>query len=245
MRSIDAVRVLSDQNAASLKRTTIKEGLRAGTIFGVLSESTGISKAEFESFFKRPELFGLDSKLPSIEGYLFPATYTFEPGSSAQDILQTMVDRMSQEIAKFEIPADQVHRVLTLASVIQREVRTEADFYKASRVFLNRIEIGMALQSDATVSYGVDGNTASTSKADRANKNGYNTYLYPGLPIGPISAPGSMAIDSVLNPAEGKWLYFCTINLETGETVFSETYAEHGKAVARWLAWMKANPGYE
>lgn len=245
MRSLDAVRVLSDQSAASLKRTTIKEGIRASTMFEVLSESTGVPKAEFDSLFERPEVFGLDSSIPSIEGYLFPATYTFEPGSSAQQILQTMVARTKQEIAKFGIPAERVHEVLTLASIIQREVRVESDFYRASRVFLNRIDVGMALQSDATVSYGSNGNTVSTSKADRSNENGYNTYLYPGLPIGPISAPGSIAIDAALNPTDGKWLYFCTINLATGETVFSETYAEHGKAVALWLAWMKENPEYE
>lgn len=245
MRSLDAVRVLADQKSAAVKRTTIKEGLRANVIFSVLAESTGIPMAEFEALFKKPETFGLDSKLPSIEGYLFPATYNFAPGSSAKDVLQVMVERMNQEIAKFGIPEDKVHEVLTLASVVQKEARIEADFYKASRTFLNRIEDGMALQSDATVSYGVDGNTVSTSKADRSNKNGYNTYLYPGLPIGPISAPGSVAIDAALNPAEGKWFYFCTINLETGETVFSETFAQHEKAVALWQAWMRENPGYE
>lgn len=245
MRSIDAIEILADQKSATLKRTTIKEGLRANALFAVLSDSTDIPKSEFESFFKKPEAFGLDANLPSIEGYLFPATYNFPPGSSAQQILQSMVDRMNQEIAKFGIPAGKVHEVLTLASVVQKEARIEADFYKASRTFLNRIKEGMPLQSDATVSYGIDGDTVSTSKADRANKNGYNTYLYPGLPVGPISAPGSVAIDAALHPAEGKWLYFCTINLKTGETLFSETYAEHGKAVARWLAWMKENPGYE
>jgi UPF0755 protein len=69
--------------------------------------------------------------------------------------------------------------------------------------------------------------------------------LHAGLPIGPISLPGSVAIDAALHPANGKWLYFCTINLETGETVFSETYAQHEVAVAKWHAWMKGNPGYE
>ena len=245
MRAIDAIKILSDQKSAALKRTTIKEGLRASALFGVLAESTGVPKTEFEAFFKKPEVFGLDAKLPSIEGYLFPATYNFEPGSNAQQILQAMVDRMNQELAKFEVSTEKVHEVLTLASVVQKEARIEADFYKAARTFLNRIEVGMPLQSDATVSYGVDGTTVSTSKADRANKNGYNTYLYPGLPIGPISAPGSVAIDAVLHPTAGKWLYFCTINLETGETVFSETLAQHEKAVARWQAWMRENPGYE
>jgi UPF0755 protein len=245
MRSVDAIAILSDANSGALKRTTIKEGLRASVLFGVLSESTGIAKTEFEALFKKPAEFGLSASLPSIEGYLFPATYNFPPGSTAKEILQTMVDRMQQEMYSFNIPADKVHEVLTLASIVQKEARLKEDFYKASRTFLNRIDDGMHLQSDATVSYGVGGNTVSTSKADRSNPNGYNTYLYPGLPIGPISAPGSVAIDAALNPADGKWFYFCTINLETGETVFSETYAQHQVAVEQWLAWMRENPGYE
>jgi UPF0755 protein len=245
MRSVDAISVLSDANSASLKRTTIKEGLRASVLFQVLAESTGIPKSEFESFFEKPSIFGLSKDLPNIEGYLFPATYNFPPGSSAQDILQVMVDRMQEELDRFAVPATKVHEVLTLASVIQKEARIREDFYRVSRTFLNRIEDGMHLQSDATVSYGVGGNTVSTSRADRSDANLYNTYRYPGLPIGPISAPGSVAIDAALNPAVGKWFYFCTINLETGETVFSETFAQHEIAVAQWLAWMKENPGYE
>ena len=245
MRSIDAIKALTNQDSASIKRTTIKEGLRASVIFGVLADSTGISKSEFEALFDKPEEFGLAAKLPNIEGYLFPATYTFVPGATARDILQTMVDRMQDELDSFGIEPNKAHEVLTLASIIQKEARIQGDFYKVSRTFLNRIADGMHLQSDATVSYGVGGNTVSTSRSDRANKNGYNTYLNPGLPIGPISAPGSVAIDAALHPAVGKWIYFCTVNLETGETVFSETYAQHEKAVAQWLAWMKANPGYE
>lgn len=245
MRSADAISALTDPNSSSLQRTTIKEGLRASVMFGVLAESTGVPKADFEDLFTKPQQFGLSSKMPNIEGYLFPATYTFAPGSTAQQILQTMVDRMQDEIDSLGIPANKVHEVLTLASVIQKEARIKEDFYKVSRTFLNRIEDGMHLQSDATVSYGVGGKTVSTSRADRANNNGYNTYLHAGLPVGPISAPGSVAIDAALHPADGKWLYFCTINLETGETVFSETFAQHEKAVALWQAWMKDHPGYE
>ncbi|MEO0061165.1 MAG: hypothetical protein RL343_783 [Actinomycetota bacterium] len=245
MRSVDAITALTDQNSASLQRTTIKEGLRASVMFGVLAESTGLPKSDFEALFTKPAEFGLSAKLPNLEGYLFPATYTFAPGSTAKEILQTMVDRMQEEIDGFDIPANKVHDVLTLASVIQKEARIKEDFYKVSRTFLNRIADGMHLQSDATVSYGVGGNTVSTSRADRANNNGYNTYLHAGLPVGPISAPGSVAIDAALHPANGKWFYFCTINLETGETVFSETYAQHEKAVALWQAWMKDHPSYE
>ncbi|CAB4613762.1 MAG: endolytic transglycosylase MltG [Actinobacteria bacterium] len=245
MDSKSAIKALSDPNSASLERTTIKEGLRANVVFKVLSESTGIKFSEFNALFQEPGVFSLDPKLKNIEGYLFPATYTFAPGATAKQILQQMIDRMLMELKSLDISADKAHEVITLASIIQKEARLTEDFYKVSRTFKNRLEDGMHLQSDATVSYGVNGNTVSTSSADRANKNGYNTYLYAGLPIGPISAPGSVALDAALHPAKGDWLYFCTINLETGETLFSSTYAEHELAVAKWISWMKDHPEYE
>ncbi len=245
MSSAEAVKVLSNPDAAVLTRVTINEGWRASVIFSTLSKATGLELSEFQSLFKKPELFGLDSKLLNIEGYLFPATYSFAPDLSARDILQVLVDRMQEELKTLGVPSNRVHEVIILASVVEKEVRFADDFYKAARVFQNRLDINMALQSDATVSYGVGGNTFTTSKADRSDKNLYNTYLYPGLPIGPISSPGSRAIDAVMNPAPGKWLYFVSVNLETGETVFTETYEQHLKAVAQWLKWMKENPGYE
>jgi UPF0755 protein len=245
MDSKSAIKALSDPNSASLERIIIKEGLRANVVFKVLSESTGIKFSEFNELFQEPGVFGLDPRLKNIEGYLFPATYTFAPGATAKQILQQMIDRMLMELRSLDISSDQAHEVITLASIIQKEARLTEDFYKVSRTFKNRLEDGMHLQSDATVSYGVNGNTVSTSSADRANKNGYNTYLYAGLPVGPISAPGSVALDAALHPAKGDWLYFCTINLETGETLFSSTYAEHEVAVAKWISWMKDHPEYE
>lgn len=245
MRSLDAIRLLTDPDSAAVQLTTIKEGLRTKVAFKVLSESTGVPYKDFERWFFKPAEFGLSSKLPSIEGYLFPATYDFAPGLTAKEIIQIMVDRMQEELDSFGVSKTDAHKILTLAALVQKEARQTQDFYKASRTFLNRIQKSMPLQSDATVSYGVNGKTVSTTAAERANDNPYNTYLHPGLPVGPISLPGSVAIDAALHPAEGKWLYFCTINLETGETVFSETYAQHEAAVARWHAWMKENPGYE
>lgn len=245
MRSLDAIRLLTDPDSAAVQLTTIKEGLRTKVAFKVLSESTGVPYKDFEQWFFKPAEFGLSSKLPSIEGYLFPATYDFAPGLTAKEIIQIMVDRMQEELDSFGVSKTDAHKILTLAALVQKEARQTQDFYKASRTFLNRIQKSMPLQSDATVSYGVNGKTVSTTAAERANDNPYNTYLHPGLPVGPISLPGSVAIDAALHPAEGKWLYFCTINLETGETVFSDTYAQHEAAVARWHAWMKENPGYE
>lgn len=244
MRAIDAIKQLSDPDSAAIQSTTIKEGLRTKVAFQVLSESTGVPIADFNELFDKPATFGLPSSLPSIEGYLFPATYDFAPGLDAKQIIQIMVDRMQEELDSYGVASKDAHRVLTLAALVQKEARQTPDFYKASRTFLNRIDKGMHLESDATVSYGVNGSTVNTTAAERANDNPYNTYLHPGLPAGPIGLPGSVAIDAALHPTDGKWLYFCTINLETGETVFSETYAQHEKAVALWQAWMKEHPNY-
>jgi UPF0755 protein len=240
-----ALQALLDPNGSVTNRILIKEGLRANVILDKLAAETGIPRSEFSAAAKQRAAIGLPADAVSIEGYLFPATYTFSPKATAVDILKTMIGRMQQELDKFGVSAKDRHRVLTLASIVQKEARQEPDFYKVSRVFLNRINVGMHLQSDATVSYGVDGNTVSTSAADRANNNGFNTYLHAGLPVGPISSPGAVAIDAALHPAAGSWLFFCAVNLETGETVFSTTLAEHEKAVAQWRAWMKEHPGYE
>lgn len=244
MSSLAALNALADSSNRVSQRVVIKEGYRLSNTFKTLSDATEISVEQFSAAAKNLSAIGIPAHEISAEGWLFPATYEFDPGLSATAILSIMVDRTKQELARYNVATKDWHRVLTLASVVQKEGRQTPDFYKISRVFLNRIDAGMNLQSDATVSYGVSGNTVSTSAADRANTNGYNTYLHPGLPVGPISAPGSVAIDAALHPADGNWLYFCAINLATGETVFSNTYAEHEVAVRQWQAWMRANPGY-
>ncbi len=244
MSSGEALSYLADSTNRMSNKVTIKEGYRLDNTYSALSKTTNIAVADFVTAGKQLADIGVPSGEVSAEGWLFPATYEFDPGLSAKQILSQMVARTKQELEKFGVESVKWHEVLTLAALVQKEGRIATDFYKISRVFLNRIAAGMHLQSDATVSYGVNGNTVSTSAADRANRNGYNTYLNPGLPIGPISAPGSIAIDAALHPAAGKWLYFCAVNLATGETVFSETYAQHEVAVRQWQAWMRKNPGY-
>ena len=240
----DALKILTDPSKMVVDRVTIREGLRISSVYEALSTATGIRVEEFHAASKDLRSFGLPKSAVSLEGYLFPATYSFDPGISAKSILTAMVDRTKQELNSFGVPKTKWNKVLTLASVVQMEARQTPDFYKVSRVFTNRLAQGMHLQSDATVSYGVNGSTVSTSAADRANPNGYNTYLYPGLPIGPIAGAGHTAIDAALHPTDGTWLYFCAINLKTGETVFSTTYAEHEKAVQLWRKWMLQNPGW-
>jgi UPF0755 protein len=244
MATDKALDLLADPASKVVSRVTVKEGLRIGNVLSVLSKASSIPLVDFQNAVKDPTVYGLPSDLPNLDGYLFPATYELEPGANATDVIRQMVDRMSAELKKFGVSKADRHRILTMASVIQKEARQTPDFYKVSRVFYNRIDKGMLLQSDATVSYGSGGHTVTTTDAERADTNGYNTYVHPGLPIGPIGAPGSTAIDAALHPADGSWLYFCAINLKTGETVFSTTYAEHGKAVKQWQQWMRDNPGW-
>lgn len=245
MSSSAALDAIANPDNRVANRVLVREGLRIENVISALAKGTGIAESEFVTACNNLAALGIPSTEVSAEGWLFPATYEFDLQLNATQILKKMVDRTIVELDRFGVqPADR-HNVLTLASVLQKEVRFEADFYKASRVFTNRLDVGMPLQSDATVSYGVRGSTVSTSKADREDPNGYNTYKYPGLPIGPISAPGSLAIDAAINPADGDWLFFVTVNLATGETVFTNSYAEHQKAVRQWLSWMRENPGYE
>jgi UPF0755 protein len=112
-------------------------------------------------------------------------------------------------------------------------------------VFQNRLDRNIALQSDPTVKYYYEGSIESFQDGLADNDNPYNTYVYPGLPPGPISSPGAAAIDAAVNPVDGDWLYFVSINLATGETVFSNTLAEHERAAELYRQWLRDNPGWD
>jgi UPF0755 protein len=137
-----------------------------------------------------------------------------------------------------------MHDVVVEASIAQKEARSPEDMAKVARVLDNRIAIGMPLQLDSTVSYAVGATGKVTTTAEqRATDSPYNTYLHPGLPAGPISNPGQDALNAALNPADGPWLFFVTVNPETGETRFATTIAEHNANVALFQAWLKDHPG--
>jgi UPF0755 protein len=155
-----------------------------------------------------------------------------------------MVDRTRESLTAAGVPAGDEQRVLTIASIIQREGRTD-DFAKVSRVIQNRLDDGMMLQMDSTSQYGygeLHAGVVSTSTEAQNDDNPWNTYVHTGLPIGPIANPNDAAIEAAIHPADGPWLYFVTINLQTGETVFSTTYAEHQAAIDTWQEWCRANP---
>lgn len=225
----------------------IHEGRSMDQAFEILSAATEIPLEEFEAAAANYTDFGVPAEAPSIEGYLFPATYRFDPGVDAATVIRTLVDRTFASLDSAGVAEADRHRVLTIASLIQREAGSNAeDFFKVSRVVQNRLDQGMLLQFDSTSHYGyawshgqrLDGGVFTT-REELEDPNPYNTYVHTGLPIGPIGAAGDLAIEAAVNPADGPWLYFVTVNLDTGETKFSETLAQHNAAVQELRQWCR------
>jgi len=232
--------------ANKVERTAlIREGITGKQILEELSNATQIPVADFQAAIADPTQYGVPAGVPSIEGWLFPAQYTFDPGVTATQVIQTLVDRTIQALDEGGVPVQDRERILTIASIIQREARLPDDFYKVSRVIQNRLAQNMMLQMDSTAQYGVEAATDSVWSSHEAltDDNPWNTYAHTGLPIGPISSPGDAAIDAAMHPADGPWIFFVTVNLQTGETVFSETVEEHDAAVEQLRAWCAQNPG--
>jgi UPF0755 protein len=247
MTSEAALEALLDP-ANKLENTAqLREGLTVEQSLPLLAEGIGLPIEDLQAAVATPADYGVAAD--SLEGWLFPATYTFEPGATATDVITTLVNRTVESLDNAGVPAEDRQRVLTVASIIQREARFEADFYKVSRVIENRLDpsnqetFGL-LQMDSTAQYGFneDDGTVSTSADALTDDNPWNTYVHPGLPIGPIANPGDVAIDAAMHPADGDWLYFVTVNLNTGETVFTTNVDDHNRAVAQWQAWCTDNP---
>jgi UPF0755 protein len=236
-----ALNIIKDPSNVKNYKIAIPEGYRAIQIFNRIAEVTGYSIDEIQRAAADLEGLGIPAQAPTIEGYLFPATYTFYLEDSPADILRAMVERMKEELVGYGVPESDWHRVLTLASITQREVNIPEDYYKVTRVLYNRIDVEMPFQTDTTVVYNFDGIELSQAQQEA---NPFNTFNFLGLPPGPISSPSSIAIDATLNPAAGDWLYFVTIDLRSGETIFTRTYAEHLQYVKLLRQWEKDNPDW-
>jgi len=244
MSNESALAAVTDLSNILSFQVTIPEGRRAFQIFNEISRVTGISVEDLSLAAEDLAAYGIPEEAPTIEGYLFPDTYSFDLEATAEEIIAIMVDRMELALSDAGVAKENWHKVLTLASITQREAKQEQDFYKIARVFANRVAAGMPLETDPTISYSYDG--TDMSKATRAEQiaYGYNTYLVRGLPPGPISSPGELAIDATLNPIAGDWLFFVTVDLKTGETKFSKTLAEHESWIPLLRQWEKDNPGW-
>jgi UPF0755 protein len=244
MSAKDALAVLVDPKHRITTDVTIREGLWASEVYDTLSQQTGVPVSDYEKAAKDGAALGLpESAKGNVEGYLFPAVYSFEPGSTAKDQLKAMVAQSVKRLDALGVEPAQMEQVVIVASLVEAEARREEDRPKVARVIENRLAKKMPLQLDSTVNYAVGKHGITTTDEDRASKSPYNTYVRLGLPPGPIGNPGESAIRAAVNPAEGSWLFFVTVNPETGETKFATTYAEHQEYVLEFQAWCQAHKG--
>jgi uncharacterized YceG family protein len=209
--------LLNPKNRVQLG-VTIPEGKRASQVALILSEKTKIPLKNFQQVIDHPAKLGLPPYANGkVEGYLFPATYPIVPHETALQILQAMVARFNAEATVIDLPAAaaRVHltaaRVITEASMAQAEGGSVSDFPKIAEVITNRLKIGQHLQFDSTVVYGLGKYSTSATFAELKINTPYNTYLHAGLPAGPISNPGDAAIQAILHPDTGDFLYFLTV----------------------------------
>jgi len=174
---------------------------------------------------------------PTLEGYLFPATYPLPRRLGEREIARILVARFLESWAEVAAPAKaaglSMREVVTLASIVERETGAPDERPLVASVYRNRLRIGMKLDSDPTVIYGITGFDGNLKRAHLDDpSNVYNTYQRPGLPPGPIASPGAEALRAVVSPAETQYLFFVSRN--DGTHVFTQSYAEHLREVDRW-----------
>lgn len=247
MKAADALTVLVDPKNLVQAKVTIPEGSRVKDVVRIVSKKTEITAKQLKAALAQPKSIGLPPDADGeAEGYLYPATYVVVPGQSAEELLGQMVAKTKAVEADLDIAARAKalgytpRQMMTMASILEYEGSRSADLPKIARVFYNRLDKGMALQSDATVAYANNlSGTVWTTQAQRDNPSPYNTYVHTGLPPGPIGSPGEKTMEAALNPASGDWLFFVPIDLETGETAFAATFAEHQANVAKLRDWCR------
>jgi UPF0755 protein len=195
---------------------------------------TGLTKKDYSIEFSfledKPKNIGL-------EGYLFPDTYQIARGESCEDVLSLMLDNFNQQLTlalRTEIQKQDksIFEMITMASLLEKEVRTTEDKKIVAGILWKRISVGMPLQLDSTVNYATGKSDPGVTIKDSKIDSPYNTYKYTGLPKGPISNPGLDSITSAMHPKKTIYWYYMT----DGKTIFSETYAQHNAAIANHLA---------
>lgn len=186
----------------------------------------------------------------NAEGFLYPGTYDVPKGANAYTILKLMTAKYAKTAAELDLVRTaqrkklDPYQAVIVASIIGAETNRPQDYAKVARVIYNRLQAGMRLQMDSTVHYvaGRDGSVFTTSE-QRQIDSPYNTYKYKNLPPTPINSPTKDTLRAAINPAQGSWLYFTLVDLDTGETKFASSKAEHDANVVQLKAWCNAHKG--
>ncbi len=228
-------------------KITIPEGKQLTQIATIIAQKTGYKQEDILKLLNdRQYIQELIQKYPMIlsteilnkniryplEGYLFPATYSFkEKKPPLRTIIEAMIAKTAEVVAKYEVEMGEMkftpHRLLTMASLIEAEATEKADREKIASVFYNRMRVGMPLQTDPTVLYALGKHKDRVYYEDLKVNSPYNTYIHPGLPPGPIANAGEMSIQAALKPAVTDYLYF--LATPTGDVIFTKTLAEHNR----------------
>ena len=238
--SIHSILVSGDQ---MLIRVTIPEGVTLKKTARVLEAAGICTEDEFlmaASSAQMRQRYGIPGQ--TMEGYLFPDTYLFPLAYPAELVAAAMADNFFRRLEQLcpeasAIDAKELNDRIILASIVEREYRIDAEAAVMAGVFFNRINRGMALQSCATVEYVITEilgrpHPAVLYNRDIEIQNPYNTYIWSGLPPGPISAPGAVAISAVFNPFPSDYLYFRLTDAGAGSHYFSRTFDDHIQAGA-------------
>ena len=243
-----ALQALLDPETKGDHTLTVSAGHTKQIVKDRLKQVGNFSDEQIDAAFADTAGIGLPAEAGgNVEGWLAPGTYDVTEKATPKDLVKQMVARTVTQLKDLKVPKEDYHAVLTKASIIEREVNDSRYYGQVARVIENRLaqtsgETHGLLQMDSTVQYGLGrfgGIPNSTELAD--SNNAYNTYVHQGLPPGPIGSPSEEAIKAVLNPPAGSWLYFVTVNLETGETLFSSTSEEQKTNTKKLDEYCKKN----
>lgn len=231
--------ILTSGKVAS-KKITIPEGWTIEDIGDYLEEQKVVSKTEFITATKQDYEYDFLKDKPTgqgLEGYLFPDTYQISATVTAESIVKLMLSNFDQHLTseiRTAISASgmDIFETVTLASVVEREVAKPEDRKTVAGVFLNRLNLGMALESCATIQYILKSNEVRFSYEQTRVESPYNTYINQGLPVGPIGNPGIDSIRAVLYPNKTGYLYFFS---SEGITYYSKTLDEHEENISKYL----------
>ena len=239
MKASDVVAILTDSSKAG-GFLQVRAGERVREVVARAAQLSGVPQSEFETLIQaKGEGILPQEAQGNFEGWLQPGEYDVRKAGSAKAILSNLVSKRIEHLNQLGVPGGQDRQtILNTASITEAEVNKSEYYSKVARVIENRLAKGMPLGMDSTVAY--SNNVSALKLTDAMLKNAddpYNTRVHPGLPPGPIGSPGDEAIQAAMHPETGDWLYFVTVNMDTGETRFSDNQDQFNRDVKEYKAW--------
>lgn len=249
MNNLELINLLTDKNLTQFTKVTIPEGYSVKQIGKLIEKKLSLSKEKFYKEAANDSLINmlkLKGKVKNLEGFLYPDTYEIPIGTTERKVVFILFNEFRKKVlanndldSELEATDSTLLKSITLASIIQGETNIADEMPVVAGVYTNRLNIGMRLEADPTVQFIIPDGPRRLLYEDLKTNSPYNTYLYKGLPPGPINNPGLNAIKAALNPAEHKYIFF----VATGEGGhrFTETYQQHLDAVKDYRKKLKEN----